>query len=1060
MGRNHSLNRGVRWSVGGLNYQFITTLQTNTTYVTADGFPILHGSAVSLKLSGDLLASTAKATGSTLEALPTDPPTPPIADVRQTLRVKAPLQLQFIPEPLYAGYSESSPELPKKYAQLLHAWASVPGVIYNAGFFMPAPCFNESDQGYDAAPSLITGTLAESRMPDADWPYSACIVTIPSVQYGARRFIVLVDASSTFYCWPTVYENTEHEYLYPVDSPYIPQAIKTNVAAAITQSVAPPFPSWVHVPVGQRRDTDWPAGVNSGEPRYGWKFHPLGTHVVGTVLSRTAFAGTVKGRTTATLDYLPFTEVDIAPLKINSSRLGNLRGSTQTYSGDIQIDRPGWVEFALDISITGPNVEDFSFGLTLTRQQQADATHYPIAADYLSPVLDGWGTYGIAGTPGDLVVLDLASYIDARGLTWIARNGGYLGDTAYKVRQTWGIVRNIDAEDAELLTFLIKDQPPDFDTGRFQLTAPSMKACTGRFVHIDLARLSFVFFAKLAKYSVDASNYANGYTNRNPTTGTVTFGCRQRWEESETGVRYFVFGRKVHEERNGNNFGLWSKIDGLSLDVTASRVSPLATGTKWLTYSSAVSHRRHWLLADLEAPAVADVMTLKDRVQPSGYVLDGDTVLIRDNIVLRALSRLSNSSSGTAYHDGETSSGSGSISFSMTVRLLIAPNVYEAHPGTPCNFTWDNFIPSYQYDVQYTNIDSELAVGCSAIDSAYVAVLTDWFAEKYHTFLSHITEPVPLTYTGQYSIYLQSGNHLSGGDPIFTYDGNPWEGYLHSAAVGGAGGGVVAYSDPDFNVVSVSESGPQFTIVTGLNYSFLAGYGNSATNKFHRSMMDLLYKDEPIFYSYYDYLLETYYATNRHHRVHAYPIGAEWMLTEWVAAIEIDANFSLAACPDGFYAGHVWLPSLTGKIAAHTLLVDPTYDHEPYFLPTSDAYVAYFLIPATHVIKSDVIPCLNQLDQFYVTTNTPLVSQMTMTDIDLIGHVNGGKTSHANAYQQAYQQALDIEDPTVRVRANTDFGYVYEKGVNYNGGMVWSDFMDKITIFNAPRKNGAMLFSK
>lgn len=1053
-------NAHIRVSGGGseFRYQFITTLQENSTY-SSDGFTLLNGSAVSVrfKVRGGVLQYTAEATGSTLEALPDG--TEPISSVRDVPRVKAPVQVQLIPEPIYTGYSSTSIDTPKKYTQLLHSWASVPGVIYNAGFYMPGPAFNDTDKGYDAAPSLITDTTAESRMPDADWPHSACIVTVDSESFGSRRFIVMVDASSMFYCWPTTYENAADEYLYPVDSPYIDQAIKTNVAAAITQSLTPPFPAWVYVPVGHRRDTDWPVTVNSGEPRYGWKFHPLGTHVVGTVLSRTAFAATVKGRTTSTLTYLPFTEVDIDELKINPSRFSSIRGSTQTYDGDLQYDLPGWVEFSLNIVITGPNPEDFTFGMTLTREQAADATHYPIAADYLHPVLDGWATYGVDGTPGDLVVLDLASYVDDRGLTWIARNCGYLGDTEYKVRQTWATVHNVDASNSELLRFPIKDQPSDFDLRRYDLDAPEMVIHAGRFVHIDLARLSFVYFAQLAKYTVDASDYAHGYTSRNPTTGTMLFGCRQRWESSETGLRYIVFGKIVHEVRGGNDFGLWDAIDGLSLAAGLTRFSPVETGTRWLTYATANEHRRHWLISELEATSISGIMTFFDRTQESGYISDGDINRIEKSIVLRSLSKLSSSTSGTEYHDGEIATASSSISFSGNVNLQTSPGVYEYHPGTPCDFIWDKLIPTFDYDIKYTSVDDELATGCSTIDSGYISVLTDWINEAYHAFLSRIEIDIGTT-SGQYTLSLVSGNHLSGTDPLLTYDGSINGGELHSSTVGSAGGGVVAYSNPDLNIVNLSQTGPAWTVANSFDFSYLSGYGNSATNKFHRSLLDLLYKDEPIFYSYYDYIFETYNATNKHHRVHDYPIGAEWMLREWFAAVEVDANFSLVVCPEGFYAGHVWLPSISGHIAKNTLLVNKDYAHEPYFMPAGDPYVSYHGIQATHVIKSDVIPCLNNLGLYYVYYNVPTSSQLAVANVDVIGHVSGWKISHASAYQTAYQHVLDIADPSVRFTADTAQGYVYEKGVNYDGDTLWSDLMNKVSIFNAPRKNGAMLFSK
>lgn len=1017
-------NAHIRVSGGGseFRYQFITTLQENSTY-SSGGFNILNGSAVSVRLKarGGVLQYTAEATGSTLEALPDG--TEPILSVRDTPRVKAPIQVQLIPEPIYTGYSSTSIDTPKKYTQLLHAWSSVPGVIHNAGFYMPGPTFGDTDKGYDAAPSLITGTTAESRMPDADWPHSACIVTVDSASFGSRRFIVMVDASSTFYCWPTTYENAADEYLYPVDSPYLDQAIKTNVAAANTQSVTPPFPAWVHVPTGQRRDTDWPATVNSGEPRYNWKFHPLGTRVVGTVLSRTVFAATVKGRTTTPSTYLPFTEVDIDDLKINPSRFSGIRGSTQTYAGDLQYDQPGWVEFSLNIVITGPNPADFTFEMTLTREQAADATHYPIAADYLHPVLDGWATYSIDGTPGDLIVLDLASYVDDRGLTWIARNCGYLGDTKYKVRQTWAVVNNIDASGAEMLRFLIKDQPSDFDLRRYDLDAPEMVAYLGRFVHIDLARLSFVYFARLAKYTVDTSDYAHGYTDRNPTTGTVLFGCRQRWEESESGIRYYVFGNKIREERGGNIFGLWSAIDSIALDLSYTRFSPLTTGTRWLASNTGYLSHKHWLTGDIQTKLKYFNPGYYPQVEPSSGI---------GNRLLETLSSLSSITTGDTYNIPSVSNGD-----IVTASILCDNGSSQAYIDIFSG--WAGPTTSVMLPHQ-TGILDQLSIGCSSIDRSYFEVLTEWVKEIYEKFITHYN--VSTTPINHWNVDYYSGN-----GPISTGLSYPWN-YVY-IAYGPGGPGVDEYE--------YHYTGDTLALYPTINEK--PGYSPTYPDAGF-DLRPYFYQDEPQFNQYRDYIFETYTNTNLHHRVHNYPIGSEWMINEWTSAIEVDANFSLAVSPEGFYAGHIWLPFISGKIANNTLLADKDYYKEPYFMQSGDPYHSHFNIPVSHIIKSDVIPCIDQYSSYYISYNIPNSSQLGTLDVDTIGHISGWRISHSEAYQNSYNKELDIVSPSVRFTASVDIGYTFEKGVNYNGTTVWSDLISKVSIFNAPRKNGSMLFSK
>jgi len=222
-------------------------------------------------------------------------------------------------------------------------------------------------------------------------------------------------------------------------------------------------------------------------------------------------------------------------------------------------------------------------------------------------------------------------------------------------------------------------------------------------------------------------------------------------------------------------------------------------------------------------------------------------------------------------------------------------------------------------------------------------------------------------------------------------------------------------------------------------------------------------------------------------------------MTEWQNAVETDANFTLLSSPEGFYAGHCWLPYFTEKQPAHVILiayqpdtgwndtVPDTYPSPevPYrkkdfymlraFTDETDYLVGTRQSPAySHVVKNDLI-IRQSMGDYAIQLKAfdpPSADQLAFVDCDVVGRVGGGKTSHSALYAEAYKHAMDIEPPTTKVQEQTSsilpdshgecvyFGYVFSKGVNYSGSPLWSPVFSEIFGFMAPRKNGAMLFSK
>lgn len=1056
---------GLSWSLSPLSYQFITTLQENTKTGS-----ILNGSAVAVTLSKTTIGK-ASATGSTLEHLPRNPDDPLATDTRLIARVRNVQQDELIPEPSYYGYADVTKI--NKYTQLLYSWASTPGVIFNAGYYMLSGTSNFTDKGYDLPPTILNKRTAERRTPDSDWNHDACVVTITSEAFGSRRFIVMVDASSTFHCWPTQYENLETEYLYPVDSPYIPQGIKTNVAAEQTISVTPPFPDWVYVPVGERRDTDWPsATVNSGEPKYVWRFHPKGTKVVGTVLRREQLVGTVRGEYYSAdpneqLTYLPFTEVEVADtISLHDERFRTERGAWADYSGPPQTDWPGLVEFSIDITVTGPNPEEFAFALTLAREQAADATHYLVAADYLSPALAG-----TPGEAGDLIVLDLASYIDSTGELQIARNCGYLGDTKDKVRQTWGFIKNVDRSNSILRSILLVDQPTNYDIGRFKIDAPTITVHRCKLLNIKLSMLSFTYFVKKSVFTIDADGFADGFSQRQSPYWNlryILYRCNQRHETAATGLRVVVFNEVV-QQYAGESGSPWSTLDNISVAVGMTRISPVQKGTRWLESKNSYKNERHWLTDYL------GLNYLCDYAYESGGYNGG-----KGQYITGGVHHLKRSDSARTLRTGTAHIRNSLLSYLKGYSSSTTGEEYTFPDYTESETLLQERDGSQYYGLTLTattgsgntNIVNELSVGCSTCDSNWFdTVLIPWTEELYSHFM-----------TGIASVTVTPNAH----------DGSEYDLYL-----------------------IVDEQEVEFCTITYYSYSVGAAAGYHRNNNFinYDSIRLPFEVDAPVFYSKYDTMLSTFTAENLRQRIYDYEIGAEWMMTEWQEAIEVDANFTLMVAPEGFYAGHCWLPYYNDPIPNGVVLgmydnfnyeevsFSAWNDHIPDTYPSpeprysaKDEYVLNgpvgFLSTPTngaesdmtfgngcsrsHVIKNDAIARLAEEHYLYQYDSegyvAPQSSNLSFVDCDFIGHIDGASTSHGVVYERAYQHALDIESPTARVTTKTtrkpngyeivDVGYVYEKGVNYSADTLWSPAFSELFGFMAPRKNGAMLFSK
>jgi len=559
------------YASGGLHgFQFIYSGEIAEYRVTTTALE-MQGSAVWVPLSrlrnensGWALpnweVSVPKATGSTLELLPGK--TELDTEMQRIQKVENLVQVALIPEPVFFHY----PDLTKPpVCQVANAWNATEGEIYHLGVFSDYPIGTLTDVGFDLYPTPIRGAKPKLRAPDSDWPDNCGMQTVVSAQYGKQRFLIMVDGSGTFHCWPDPYEG--YADLTPEDSPYLSQSYKVTVPSEYVKTTTPTYPTWVHTfPEGfKRRDDDYPHPGNvSSEPRYVWRFSPDGKKVVGHLLNRDNETRMIKAMTYGNTISTP---TDLMALQMDASSYDGGVVDWQNMTFDV----PGWAEFSIDISINGTGLGDFDFGLTLLRNEVA-GSRYPLAVGYVGPCYLGWETRGIEVSPGDLVIMDLRVYESPDTLQQIVDLAGVYsgvhGDTTTQARVA---VYDVDTG-KDLLSFSVREVPDGHYLNRFNPDAMSDYEYTAQLIHVNLSTLSFVIRAEYNALTKGTNYYSF-------TTADVAGQGVQRWTEMEVATRVIVYGKTVYEERHGNALGALSKLDAeirtgytrLAMDKTGHR---------------------------------------------------------------------------------------------------------------------------------------------------------------------------------------------------------------------------------------------------------------------------------------------------------------------------------------------------------------------------------------------------------------------------------------------------------------------------------------------------------
>lgn len=353
---------------GGASYRFFTTgpdLQKDFD----SGVPLYHGHAVQVvydpvndRLKGKPLGSTLKQDFNIPERWPYYP---------QADGINAPLmhiwQVEGITEHMHYDLEGE---------QLLTPWGSErdqAGLNRHSSMFQPRESI---DLAYDAPPTTFKRgrSVRPQKVPDMDWYRRGALRTVTHPEFGTRKFIIMTDVSHGFAAYPTT---------TPVDVDYFPdeQQIKTTLSeTAAIKRFTPTLPAWAEVSASQAREgfSIYDYSVDRtiiDHPQTLWKFNRAGTRCAALLKH--------------TFPAAPFPNLSYVgggthffPNGGKTHKFRFLDDSSLTVFED-RDSLPGFVEYTIDIELTGRNPEDFTFYLTQVYEEDPRTSNkYPIGIDY------------------------------------------------------------------------------------------------------------------------------------------------------------------------------------------------------------------------------------------------------------------------------------------------------------------------------------------------------------------------------------------------------------------------------------------------------------------------------------------------------------------------------------------------------------------------------------------------------------------------------------------------------------------------------------------------------
>lgn len=236
----------------------------------------------------------------------------------------------------------------------------------------------------------------------ADWPRESGFQTVVDPVWGTRDFAIMVDAFQRF-------------HIFPISS-IGPQIANwgQNVTAANIRHLSPAYPAWMYTSAVMARDyytsNPIPIELTMSMPDYDWKFNHTGTKACAVVYARSPFNNDDAYWTSLQNATTPWTQAKfdtvLVPLLHHFAPAEYVYAMDPAFSPQRYFIAPGLVEVSINITLTGPEPNDFSVEVPVTEIRDPNTTLY---ATYLA----GYSWVDLAGqnvAAGDLVVVDMELY--------------------------------------------------------------------------------------------------------------------------------------------------------------------------------------------------------------------------------------------------------------------------------------------------------------------------------------------------------------------------------------------------------------------------------------------------------------------------------------------------------------------------------------------------------------------------------------------------------------------------------------------------------------------------
>ncbi|WP_025915530.1 hypothetical protein [Herminiimonas sp. CN] len=380
--------------VQGFGYEFVST---GGTWVPGSiaGFDMLCGSAV--RMNKKFKASAA---GSTSEDSPDGSWESSYVpdDMAKFMPHRGMWQIQNLVEHAYFGSVDGKLDTSR---MLTDSWSSSTDTTNLLVNSIALDYVRSYDLTYDIAPGLFEKGAKRpigdiGLAPDSDWYKRAAMRTVVHPEYGRRVFLIMSDVTNMFHAYPI--GATDKELL--ADPLYADQLIKTQVPEKYVKRQQAPLPVWARrSPTESARDFTHRLGKDSegwGQylyqyPQYRWAFNSTATRAASVVYR----------------DYQTPRIMEPGHLdELVSSAHGSAFGPVEFL---IQEALPGLMELSIELAITGPNLEDFSFSVAVSRTVDPHETNsYIVAADYSWGKRPGGEEYG--AMLDDLIIMTADAY--------------------------------------------------------------------------------------------------------------------------------------------------------------------------------------------------------------------------------------------------------------------------------------------------------------------------------------------------------------------------------------------------------------------------------------------------------------------------------------------------------------------------------------------------------------------------------------------------------------------------------------------------------------------------